>query len=212
MYSKQMIRVTNIILISMASIIPLVFTSCVDSASESSREVRGDPQIVAVFDFGKAWQEAKPTFGQIIELKMMLKRTDTTVRYARSGHDNTSYPQKSGYDYWDEVRSSEGLRPTYVSTKCIINDLGDTIMHSQAEMYTSTGTQTTNAIIHVGLGMVYSNTTTYGGESSLYLIMTNNKPYDLMKTMKSTYRSIKYLKTIYADSLVPFKILKNDLK
>ncbi len=184
----------------------LLSISCSDSTNNPSREVRGDPQIVATFNFAKAWEEAQPTTGQIIQLNEW-NVVGTSLRYARSSHNHIT--PSSGYDFLDQIRDSSNLRPVPLSVKAIVNDLGDTIFFSHTEQYNPTGLQTSDAIVHIGVAMIYSHTTTYGAEGSMYLTSINGKPYDLMNTMKSTYRSIKYLKATYPDSAIPFRIFEN---
>ena len=192
--------------IGMIGISLVIGTSCTNSTSESSREVRGDPQIVAGFDFAKAWEEAQPTTGKIIQLNE-LKVVGTSLRYARSGHNYIT--PSSGYDIYNETYDSSSLRPVPVAAKAIVNDLGDTIYFSHTEQHNPTGLQTIDAVVHIGMAMIYCHTTTYGAEGSQYLTSINGKPYDLMNTMKSTYRSIKYLRAAYPDSAIPFNIFEN---
>jgi len=197
----------NRIELALLGLLPILGISCSNSTQEPSPEVRGDPRIVSKFDFAKAWELAEPTTGKIVPLNA-LTIVGTTVRYARSSHYHI-FPA-SGYDYLDEVRDSSSLRPFLVAAKGIVNDLGDTIYYSHSEEYTSTGLQTSDAVIHIGVDMIYSHTTDYGGEGSMYLVSINGKSYDLMKTIQSTYRSIKYLRTIYPDSAIPFKVYESD--
>ncbi len=181
--------------------------SCISPVDPDKVEIKGDPKIVAEFDFAKAWEEATPTYGEIVELDSLTKIGENNT-YVISSH--SSLEKSSSYEL---KNVSGGIRTYYKKgIKGIINDLGDTIYFESSEFLTTTGTQKNLLMWQLGLNEIFKKYTSYGGVSYWYLTEINGQPYDLMKTMRSTYNSIKYLQTIYPDSLIPFDVFDNEIE
>jgi hypothetical protein len=176
----------------------LALVSCTNDVVE-----QGDPAIVAEFDFAKAWKEAVPTTGAIVELDSIYSIRGAVAKeatlFASDGHETYEYK-------YYQIRDESQLRQR-ITLKAIVNDLGDTIF-----IYNSSGERGTSVTIYkLGFLGLYSNAIDYenGIHYQSYLVEVDYKPYDLMATMRSTYNSIKYLQTIYPDSLIPFTVFDN---
>jgi hypothetical protein len=185
----------------------LVFALALVSCTNDVVEIEGDPAIVAEFDFAKAWKEAVPTTGAIVELdSVYLLGTVYAKQATLYSSDNKDIYEYEYYQRNGEVVVTD-LFMESVAQKAIVNDLGDTIF-----IHNNSGERgTTITIYKLGFLGLYSNTVhyEYGYHYQSYLVEVDNKPYDLMATMRSTYNSIKYLQTIYPDSLIPFSVYSN---
>ena len=173
------------------------------SCSGNAVEVEGDPAIVAEFDFAKAWKEAVPTTGAIVELDSVYFLDKAYVTEAKS--EIGSYQEL--YEYYGHTFDGKynDVALSKIKYKGIVNDLGDTILEEKLESSLTVGSY----IWQIGFTALYSSSFCRGIHTQHYLVEVDREPYDLMATMRSTYNSIKYLQTIYPDSLIPFSVFSN---
>lgn len=165
-------------------------------------EIEGDSAIVAEFDFAKAWKEAVPTTGTIVELDSVYFLDKAYITEAKSliGYDQEAY-EYYGYMFDGKFASTLNGFPQ----KAIVNDMGDTIFQENHEDSLSS----VKRIWQIGFVALYRSSLSSGFHMQYYVVKVDREPYDLMATMRSTYNSIKYLQTIYPDSLIPFSVFSN---
>jgi hypothetical protein len=164
-----------------------VITCVMISCSGDVVEIEGDPAIVAEFDFAKAWKEAVPTTGAIVELDSVYFLDKAYVKYAKSligsYQELYEYYGTEYFGYINDVSRNSFLK------QAIVNDMGDTIVEMQYLNSPKVG----KSIWQMGFTELYSSSISGGIHTQYYLVEVDREPYDLMATMRSTYNSIKYL-------------------
>lgn len=187
------------------SALSLLFISCLSSTT-------GDEDLVAEFDFNKAWEAAEPSYGKLILAPDSI--TIPSYKNVRYVSEKLIIDRGTSLEYSDITYEESPILTFrfFGSDERIWRDSLDylvvTAKGDTLAFYRDTPNTIYTEFIQFGKPLLARIGVHGNGHNKVYIKSINDEKFNLMDQLIEFYSSVKYLQENYPDSLIPFEVPK----